>query len=300
MKKDGWVLLQRKKKHWRNWGSLFFICTKHSLKFHTTLHSMVTNKVQEWNITGNIKQSQSTSKKMYKNPADTHTNTLHTVPKLSQLYKETLWYLQKKIDSDNICWTFCVHRALSAAANDKFNFHQTLQPLSLTLSCSCFSWFFLSYGPLGNIGLLFEAKYLVSVPPWALSLHAWIMYKGNKLNCGMLRQQERIFCVSINNEKFPLEWSTTIKLNEVIKTRSECLCFYLQQNKQNVIIEIIAEKSWALNLQQIFLLPKVVVIQSLCFLKCILHECHQMKMSPSSLIWVPPCRDILHILVMLK
>lgn len=29
---------------------------------------------------------------------------------------------------------------------------------------------------------------------------------------------------------------------EGIKNRSECLCFYLQQNKQHVIIKIIAEK----------------------------------------------------------
>lgn len=46
---------------------------------HTTSNSTVNNKVlvQEWNKVGNSQQSQSTSKKMYRDRACTHTNT-HT------------------------------------------------------------------------------------------------------------------------------------------------------------------------------------------------------------------------------
>lgn len=118
----------------RKWGSLF--CLVKVIKSHTqarahihklphmTSHSTVNNKVlvRDWNKVGNSQQSQSTSKEMYRfTHSHTHKHTpLYTNSLDCAANTGTLWYLQKKMNSNNARRTVWVCRVYSAAPNDKY------------------------------------------------------------------------------------------------------------------------------------------------------------------------------------
>ena len=137
----------------RKWGGFFFVCLVKVIKSltHThwqklpsmTSHSVANNKVlvKDWNKVGNSQQSQSTSKTTYRDCTHTHT---HTQSRLCCKHRHVAlsWrgkWIQTPPVALYVSAGYCLLHQMT-----NINFHQTIRPLSLTLSLSgCVSFPFL-------------------------------------------------------------------------------------------------------------------------------------------------------------